>query len=139
MKTMNALQVPAHAGLLRRAPVPAPRIVCVTQEEAQISLNTVDSVEVFVSDIGSGHWDAVLQTVANLRLPHRKMALLYEQVRAKPGIRRRPPSPPVATRQPSRYRTGVRDTLCRLYSSWPSCVRRTRLARSFARPRQCRS
>lgn len=49
-------------------------------EESGVALNTVDSVETFVSDIVNGKWDRVLEATSLLSLPASKLADLYEHI-----------------------------------------------------------
>lgn len=50
------------------------------QSESRVALNTVDNMDVFMSDILHGRWDSVLTQVDKLHLPAQKLAQLYEQI-----------------------------------------------------------
>uniref|UniRef100_A0A7S0VM30 WD40 repeat-containing protein SMU1 n=1 Tax=Polytomella parva TaxID=51329 RepID=A0A7S0VM30_9CHLO len=50
------------------------------QNECQVSLNTVDNIETFISNIHNGRWDTVLTQVSQLKLPRSKLEDLYEQI-----------------------------------------------------------
>lgn len=51
------------------------------QIESDVTLNTVDNLESFMSDIHKGHWDSVLSQVSSLKLPREKLvrsALIHD-------------------------------------------------------------
>mmetsp|Transcript_43658 Transcript_43658/g.103171 ORF Transcript_43658/g.103171 Transcript_43658/m.103171 type:complete len:512 (-) Transcript_43658:857-2392(-) len=50
------------------------------QQESQVALNTVESVEVFLTDVQTGNWDAVLQACQSLQLPVGKLMAVHEQI-----------------------------------------------------------
>lgn len=50
------------------------------QEETQVSLNAVDSVDAFVADVSHGRWDAVLQQTKALECSVAAMMDLYELI-----------------------------------------------------------
>jgi len=56
------------------------RTLEVLQEESSVSLNTIDSIEAFQSEILQGHWDSVLSQVKRLKISNRCSMDLYEQV-----------------------------------------------------------
>ncbi len=45
-----------------------------------MTLNTVDNLEQFITDINNGHWDVVMSTISTLRFPPAKLVNLFEQV-----------------------------------------------------------
>ena len=50
------------------------------QDESQVALNTVENLDGLVADVQQGRWDAVMSTIATLKLSPRLLEELYEQL-----------------------------------------------------------
>ncbi|EGD74849.1 WD40 repeat-containing protein SMU1 [Salpingoeca rosetta] len=49
-------------------------------EETGVSMNVIDNLDTFLSDVRHGHWDTILKTVTHIKLPDKTLMLLYEQI-----------------------------------------------------------
>jgi WD40 repeat-containing protein SMU1 len=52
----------------------------VLSNESKIHMNTVDDIDLLISDIQNGKWDSVLTQIDTMQLPISKSQLIYEQV-----------------------------------------------------------
>ena len=50
------------------------------QDESQVALNTVENLDGLVADVQQGRWDAVMSTIATLKLSPKLLEELYEQL-----------------------------------------------------------
>ncbi|KAF0992350.1 hypothetical protein HZS_5866, partial [Henneguya salminicola] len=50
------------------------------QNETGITINSVSSIDILLSNILDGHWDIVLQTLKNIKLTNKSLLDLYEQI-----------------------------------------------------------
>ena len=84
------------------------------EEESQITLNTIDNIEVFVNDVTNGNWDSVLASLSTMKLPLDKLMELYEHIAlelielkeidtAKMILRQTKPLQQMKQEQPDRY------------------------------------